>query len=132
MKQENSESTINVAELTQKMEKMEEILNKDIFNNPIRQVQEKMREELLDFSKTFHSNLKDMQAYIVKILKINKILIYSHKTELESNQAAKKVSGPGVPDEEQTVPKRLLEKKEYQCEIIKQAFTDYEKKTVNF
>ena len=66
MKQENN-SGINVNELTQKIEKMEETLKKDIFNNPVRQVQEHMREELVDFSNIFHRNLRDLESYIVNI-----------------------------------------------------------------
>lgn len=60
-----SENNFNVAELTQKMEKMDELLKKDFFNNPVREIQLKLREELLDFSKTFHNNLRDIEAYIV-------------------------------------------------------------------
>jgi hypothetical protein len=72
MKQENSDSGINVTELTQKMEKMEETLKKDFFSNPVRQVQEQMREELVDFSNTFHRNLRDLESYIVNLfLKLN-------------------------------------------------------------
>ena len=33
--------------------------------------------------------------------------------------------------QEVLVPKRLLDKKEYQCEILKKSFTEYETKTVN-
>ena len=66
MKQENN-SGINVNELTQKIEKMEETLNKDLFSNPVRQVQEQMREELGDFSNIFHRNLRDLESYIVNI-----------------------------------------------------------------
>jgi hypothetical protein len=66
MKQENN-SGINVNELTQKIEKMEETLKKDIFSNPVRQVQEHMREELVDFSNIFHRNLRDLESYIVNI-----------------------------------------------------------------
>lgn len=128
MKQENN-SGINVNELTQKIEKMEETLKKDIFSNPVRQVQEHMREELVDFSNIFHRNLRDLECYIVNIY----IKFFTFKNKLENSQASEnKVISPGAPVEEETVPKRLLDKKEYQCEIIKQAFSDYEKKTVNF
>ena len=40
-----------ILEMNSKMNKMDEILNKNIFNNPIKESNEKIRKELLEFKK---------------------------------------------------------------------------------
>ena len=65
MKQESG--NFDVQELTQKLEKIEELCKKDFFSNPVREIQQKMKEELLDFSQTFQKNLRELDSYIVGI-----------------------------------------------------------------
>ena len=55
-----------IAEMTSKMQKMDEMLNKEIFSNPIKEVQEKMRQDLLEFKKIYLKNL--MKRLKVKIV----------------------------------------------------------------
>ena len=40
-----------IDELTSKMNKMDEVLNKKLFNNPIQESNEKIRKELLEFKE---------------------------------------------------------------------------------
>ena len=42
-----------IDEMTSKMNKMDEILNKKIFNNPIKEANEKIRKDLLEFKEIF-------------------------------------------------------------------------------
>ena len=49
-----------IAEMASKMQKMDEMLNKEVFNNPIKDVQEKMRQELLEFKKIFLKNISEL------------------------------------------------------------------------
>ena len=42
-----------VEEITSKMNKMDEILKKNIFNNPVKESNEKIRKELLEFKEIF-------------------------------------------------------------------------------
>ena len=46
-----------ISEMTSKMNKMDEILNKNIFNNPIKEANEKIRKELLEFKKIFSKKI---------------------------------------------------------------------------
>jgi hypothetical protein len=67
MKQENA--NFDVKELTEKIEKIDELCKKDFFSNPVRDIQLKMREELLEFSNIFYQNLRDLDsAYVVFFL----------------------------------------------------------------
>ena len=63
MKQENA--NFDLKELTEKIEKIDELCKKDFFSNPVRDIQMKMREELLDFSNIFNRNLRDLDSLIV-------------------------------------------------------------------
>ena len=47
-----SANTDNFTELSQKLGYLEEQLKSDLFSNPIREVQENLRSQLLEFSKT--------------------------------------------------------------------------------
>ena len=51
-----------IAEMTSKMQKMDEMLNKEIFSNPIKEDQEKMRQDLLEFKKIYLKNLYELKT----------------------------------------------------------------------
>ena len=95
-----------IAEMASKMQKMDEMLNKEVFNNPIKEVQEKMRQELLEFKKIFLKNISELSK------------------ELNNNK-----SSFGASSEEVTDLKTALAHKQYQVEILKKEFTNYENKT---
>ena len=97
-----------VEELTTKMNKMDEILNKNIFNNPVKEANEKIRKELLEFKNIFKKNLEDLAKQSGNIISnsSNKV---SNNEELEDLKVA-------------------LEHKNYQVEILKKEFTKYEQK----
>ena len=97
-----------VEELTTKMNKMDEILKKNIFNNPIKESNEKIRKDLLEFKDIFKKNLAEF---------------------------AKQVKGGNIKanvgtesSEEINDLKTALEHKNYQVEILKKEFTKYEEK----
>ncbi len=97
-----------ISEMTSKMNKMDEILNKNIFNNPIKEANEKIRKELIEFKKIFSKNLEDL----------------SKKIEGGNIQA----NIPKESNEEINDLKTALEHKTYQVEILKKEFTKYEEK----
>ena len=97
-----------VEDLTSKMNKMDEILNKNIFNNPIKESNEKIRKELLEFKEIFKKNLGELSKQIAGGNITN-------NAPMESN-------------EEITDLKVALEHKNYQVEILKKEFTKYETK----
>ncbi len=53
-------------EISQKIKYLDEKLKTEIFSNPIREIQENLRSQLLDFSETFKKNLSDAEEYLVK------------------------------------------------------------------
>ena len=87
---------------------MEEILKKNIFNNPVKESNEKIRKELLEFKEIFKKNLAELS----KQVKGGNI-----KTNIatESNEEINDI-------------KTALEHKTYQVEILKKEFTKYEEK----
>ena len=97
-----------IEEMTSKMNKMDEILKKNIFNNPVKEANEKIRKELLEFKNIFKKNLEELSSKIeggnIKA-NINK----------ESNEEINDL-------------KTALEHKTYQVEILKKEFTKYENK----
>ena len=97
-----------IEELTNKMNKMDEVLNKKIFNNPIKESNEKIRKELLEFKKIFSKNLEDLSK------KIEGGNIQTNNTK-ESSEEVQDL-------------KTALEHKTYQVEILKKEFTKYEDK----
>ena len=97
-----------ILEMNSKMNKMDEILNKNIFNNPIKEANEKMRKELLEFKKIFSKNLEELSK------KIEGGNIKANITK-ESNEEVNDL-------------KTALEHKSYQVEILKKEFTKYEEK----
>ena len=97
-----------ITEMTSKMNKMDEILNKNIFNNPIKEANEKIRKELLEFKKIFSKNLEELLKKI-------------EGGNIKTNTA--KESSEEVND-----LKTALEHKTYQVEILKKEFTKYEEK----
>jgi hypothetical protein len=52
-------------EVSEKINYLDKMLNKDVFNNPIREVQEGFRKELLQFKEIFEKNLNDLEATLV-------------------------------------------------------------------
>ena len=105
---ENKMNSNEIEEMTTKMNKMDEILNKNIFNNPVKEANEKMRKELLEFKKIFAKNLEELSK---------KIEGGNIKTNIskENNEAVEDL-------------KTALEHKTYQVEILKKEFTKYEEK----
>ena len=97
-----------VEELTIKMKKLDEILNENLFNNPIRVANEKIREELLEFKTIFKKNLDDLSK--------------------QSGNIISNSSNKAVDNEEMEDLKVALEHKTYQVEILKKEFTKYEQK----
>ena len=97
-----------ISELTSKMNKMDEILNKNIFNNPVKEANEKIRKDLLEFKDIFKKNLEEFS----KKIEGGKISVNSSK---ENNEEINEL-------------KTALEHKNYQVEILKKEFTKYEDK----
>ncbi len=97
-----------IDEITTKMNKMDEILKKNIFNNPVKESNEKIRKDLLEFKEIFKKNLEDLG----KQLKVGTI---NSKVSTESSEEINDL-------------KTALEHKTYQVEILKKEFTKYEEK----
>ena len=53
-----------IEELTTKMTKMDEILNKNIFTNPVKEANEKIRKDLIEFKEIFKKNLDELSKKI--------------------------------------------------------------------
>ena len=97
-----------IEDMTSKMNKMDEILNKKIFNNPIKESNEKIRKELLEFKEIFKKNMGELSKQLSGgSLKGNA----STETSEEINDL-----------------KVALEHKTYQVEILKKEFDKYEQK----
>ena len=97
-----------IEEIASKMNKMDEILNKNIFNNPIKESNEKIRKELLEFKEIFKKNLSELSKQIAG-------------GNIKNN-------APTESNEEINDLKVALEHKNYQVEILKKEFTKYEQK----
>ena len=97
-----------VEELTSKMNKMDEILNKNVFNNPIKESNEKIRKELLEFKDILKKNISELN---------NKLSVGGINNCSEAKNS-----------EEINDLKVALEHKTYQVEILKKEFTKYEDK----
>ena len=97
-----------IEDMTYKMNKMNEILNKKIFNNPIKESNEKIRKELLEFKEIFQKNMGELSKQLSGgSLKGNAFT----ETSEEINDL-----------------KVALEHKTYQVEILKKEFDKYEQK----
>ena len=97
-----------VEEITSKTNKMEEILNKNLFNNPVKETNEKLRKEILEFKEIFKKNLSELGK------------------QLEGGNI--KANNSPQSNEEINDLKTALEHKTYQAEILKKEFTKYEEK----
>ena len=97
-----------IDELTSKMNKMDEVLNKKLFNNPIQESNEKIRKELLEFKEILKKNIIDLS---------NKLSVGGIKNCSTAENS-----------EEINDLKVALEHKTYQVEILKKEFTKYENK----
>ena len=97
-----------IEEITAKMNKMDEILKKNIFNNPVKEANEKVRKELLEFKEIFKKNLSELSKQV-------------EGGKIKSNTDAGN-------SEEINDLKTALEHKTYQVEILKKEFTKYEDK----
>ena len=97
-----------ILEMNSKMNKMDEILNKNIFNNPIKESNEKIRKELLEFKKIFAKNMDELSK------------------KIEGGNINVNLNKEG--NEEVNDLKIALEHKNYQVEILKKEFTIYEEK----
>ena len=96
-------------EINVKMHKMDEISNQNIFNNAVKEINEKLRLELLEFKNIFKKNIENLSK------NIGNIQINEAKNE-------------GINNEEIENIKMALEHKNYQVEILKKEFTKYEDK----
>ena len=97
--------------MSDKMEKMDELLNKDLFSNPVKEVQKKMQCDLLEFKKIFQKNLLELNE------------------QMSKNNFASGKNNIQVSNEEIDDLKTSLEHKKYQVEILKREFGNYEKKS---
>ena len=97
-----------IEEMTFKMNKMDEILKKNIFNNPVKESNEKIRKELLEFKEIFKKNLSDLAKQV-------------EGGKIKTNKSTDN-------NEEMNDLKTALEHKTYQVEILKKEFTKYEEK----
>ena len=97
-----------IEEITAKMNKMDDILKKNIFNNPVKEANEKIRKELIEFKEIIKKNLSDLS----KQVEGGKI-----KSNINTGNS-----------EEINDLKTALEHKTYQVEILKKEFTKYEDK----
>ena len=97
-----------IEEITSKMNKMDEILKKNIFNNPVKESNEKIRKELLEFKEIFKKNLADLAKHVEG---------GTIKTNINTGNS-----------EEINDLKTALEHKTYQVEILKKEFDKYEEK----
>lgn len=116
MQLENN-NALNLNDMCEKMKFLDEILKKDLFSNSVREVNLKIREDLLDFRQSFMENLKALDDYLVKLV----LNFNQHKIEKENE--LKDQNGVGARTEKvDSALKIALEKKEYQCEILKKNF----------
>ena len=97
-----------VDEITTKMNKMDEILKKNIFNNSVKESNEKIRKDLLEFKEIFKKNIADLGKQL-KGGTINANVNTGSSEEINDLKTA-------------------LEHKTYQVEILKKEFTKYEEK----
>ena len=97
-----------IEDMTSKMNKMDEILNKNIFNNPIKESNEKIRKELLEFKEIFKKNMGELSKQL--------------------SGESLKGNAPTETSEEINDLKVALEHKTYQVEILKKEFDKYEQK----
>ena len=97
-----------IEDMTSKMNKMDEILNKKIFNNPIKESNEKIRKELLEFKEIFQKNMGELSKQL--------------------SGGSLKGNAPTETSEEINDLKVALEHKTYQVEILKKEFDKYEQK----
>ena len=96
-------------EVNAKMQKMEEVSNKNIFNNAVKETNEKLRLELLELKELFKKNIQNLSK------NIGNIDIKKTKNEEGNNEEIEDL-------------KVALEHKSYQAEILKKEFTKYEDK----
>ena len=101
-----------IEEISKKMKEMDELLNKNMFNNPLKNFQKEIQSQLLEFKKIFIKNLLDLS---------NKIGNLNTNTIKNNNDNVNKEG-----DDEITDLKTALEHKKYQVEILKKEFTKYE------
>ena len=97
-------------EMTKKMEELDKKLGKEIFANPIKDIQEKMRVDLIEFKNIFKKNLENLAL------------------ELEKGTSLGGTGSTRATDEEIQDLKVAYEHKKYQVEILKREFSNYEKK----
>ena len=97
--------------MSDKMEKMDELLNQNLFSNPVKEVQKKMQHDLLEFKKNFKKNLLELNE------------------QMNKNNLGGGINKIEVSNEEIDDLKTALEHKKYQVEILKREFGNYEKKS---
>jgi hypothetical protein len=57
-------------DITKKLEYLDKVLQKDIFSNPVREVQESIRNELVEFREIFIKNLDELEVTLVTFINI--------------------------------------------------------------
>ena len=106
-------------ETTEKMNYMDDLLKKNIFNNPLRDVQLNMRNELIDFRTTLQKNFSELEKYIVDTCLIQETL--QPKGTGEEGK---------INSEETQLIQKELDKKNYQILHLIRSFDEYEKTMV--
>lgn len=67
----NMNDSNNLNDLTKKMEEMNKLMEANLFNNPLREINENFRKDLLEFREIFLNNLKTLEVTLVIIISFN-------------------------------------------------------------
>jgi len=62
-----------ITDIANKMEQINKILDSNLFNNPVREVNENLRKELLEFREIFLNNLNTLEKTLVIIINSSKV-----------------------------------------------------------
>ena len=68
-------TTEEINEISIKINYLDDLLKKEIFKNPLKEVQENIRNEVIDFKTSFFNNLEDLDTHLVKFLIIIRKLL---------------------------------------------------------
>lgn len=107
----------NFTEIEQKMAEMDKIMNANLFKNPIREINESFRKDLLEFREIFNNNLITLENSLEK----NPNQLSSNNNEFSGNA-----------QEEINNLKKIIEKKNYQLMHLKNSFDTSDKINVLF
>ncbi len=111
-----------INEISSKMKTMEEMLKKNVFENPLREVQCSIRNDLIDFKSTLIKNLSELDNYMVRDK--------SKQETLKTEQTLNNTNGGNCNNESLEQALKEIAKKDYQILHIARSFDLYEKKSV--